>query len=362
MLPSAGLRTPRVAVAEGPRPIAKQTSPLHVDVVAVKAPLGAEKVVGVAPALPPTPRLTVTPFPIPRVAHKLTNAPPQLVVVEVTVTPEGKVTPVGIEIALVMDPTPLVRDPTPLVMDATTLDSCERIEEMEAVASLWTEEIMLLRLVGLVTPLVRESMMLEASDTTEEMTPVADAPISLVREPTALVILEMMGTEENPGMDVLPVVPTLMIEDAPFVASLRMEEMALVGFAPEVIPVISDAREDATPEGKTLVGSPVISLAIELSALDPREVALVKPPRIEETWDGSLEVSMGPTVGTPEKLGRVSLEVVEPALTIDEIGTETPPDAPAVALTETGGRRVEAADERTANWTPLRVTPLVREL
>jgi hypothetical protein len=142
---------------------------------------------------------------------------------------------------------------------------------------------MLLRLVGLVTPLVRESMMLEASDTTEEMTPVADAPISLVREPTALVILEMMGTEENPGMDVLPVVPTLMIEDAPFVASLRMEEMALVGFAPEVIPVISDAREDATPEGKTLVGSPVISLAIELSALDPREVALVKPPRIEET-------------------------------------------------------------------------------
>jgi hypothetical protein len=136
MLPSAGLRTPRVAVAEGPRPIAKQTSPLHVDVVAVKAPLGAEKVVGVAPALPPTPRLTVTPFPIPRVAHKLTNAPPQLVVVEVTVTPEGKVTPVGIEIALVMDPTPLVRDPTPLVMDATTLDSCERIEEMEAVASL----------------------------------------------------------------------------------------------------------------------------------------------------------------------------------------------------------------------------------
>jgi hypothetical protein len=58
---------------------------------------------------------------------------------------------------------------------------------------------------------------------------------------------------------------------------------------------------------------------------------------------------MGPTVGTPEKLGRVSLEVVEPALTIDEIGTETPPDAPAVALTETGGRRVEAADERTAN-------------
>jgi hypothetical protein len=204
MLPSAGLRTPRVAVAEGPRPIAKQTSPLHLVEVAVKTPLGAEKVVGVAPALPPTPRLTVALFPIPRVAHKLTNAPPQLVVVEVTVTPEGKVTPVGIEIALVIDPTPLV------------------------------------------TP-------------------------------------EMMGTEENPGMEVLPVVPTLMIEDAPFVASLRIEEMALVGFTAEVIPVISDASEEATPEGKTLVGNAVISLAIELSTLDPREVALVRPPRMEET-------------------------------------------------------------------------------
>jgi hypothetical protein len=190
----------------------------------------------------------------------------------------------------------------------------------------------------LVTPLVRELMMLEASDTTEEMAPVADAPMSLVREPTALVTPEMMGTEENPGMEVLPVVPTLMIEDAPFVASLRMEEMALVGFTPEVIPVISDASEDATPEGKTPVGSPVISLAIELSALDPREVALVRPPRMEETWEG-----------TPEKVGRVGLEVVEPALTIDEIGIETPPDAPAVALTETGGRRVVPADERTAN-------------
>jgi hypothetical protein len=122
MLPSAGLRTPRVAVAEGPRPIAKQTSPLHLVDVAVKAPLGAEKVVGVAPALPPTPRLTVMPFPIPRVAHKSTNAPPQLVVVEVKEAPGGKVIPVGLEIAL--------------VMDATTLDCCERMEEMEAVASL----------------------------------------------------------------------------------------------------------------------------------------------------------------------------------------------------------------------------------
>lgn len=58
----------------------------------------------------------------------------------------------------------------------------------------------------------------------------------------------------------------------------------------------------------------------------------------------------------------MGLEVVEPALTIEEIGTETPPDAPAVALTETGGKIVEAADERRANWIPLRVTPLVKEL
>lgn len=67
-------------------------------------------------------------------------------------------------------------------------------------------------------------------------------------------------------------------------------------------------------------------------------------------------------LGTPEKLGKGALEVVEPALTIEEIGIETPPDAPAVAPAETGGKRVEAADERTANWIPLRVTPLVREL
>jgi len=156
--------------------------------------------------------------------------------------------------------------------------------------------MMLLRLVGSVTPLVKELMMLEASDTTEEMAPVADAPTSLVREPTALVIPEMMGTEENPGIvGLIEVVPTLMMDDAPFVASLRMEEIALVGFTAEVMPVISDASEDATPEGNTLVGSAVISLAIELRALDPREVALVKPPRMEETWEGSLEVPMGST-------------------------------------------------------------------
>jgi len=138
--------------------------------------------------------------------------------------------------------------------------------------------------------------MLDASDTTDEMAPVADAPTSLVREPTALVIPEMIGTEENPGIvGLIEVVPTLIIEDAPFVASLIMEEIALVGFTAEVMPVISDASEDATPEGNTLVGSAVISLAIELRALDPREVALVKPPRMEETWEGSLEVPMGST-------------------------------------------------------------------
>jgi len=143
MLPS-GLRAPSVAVVEGPRPTAKHMAPLHWVEVAVNCPLGApEKVVGVAPELPPIPRLTVTPFPIPRVAHKLTNAPPQLVVVEVKVTPVGKVTPGGIEMALVMeprsevtDPRPLVAEPTALVIDAIALDSSDRIDETEAVASL----------------------------------------------------------------------------------------------------------------------------------------------------------------------------------------------------------------------------------
>lgn len=152
MLPS-GLRTPSVAVAEGPRPRAKHTSPSHLVEVDVNCPLVPEKVVGVAPALPPIPRLTVTPFPIPRVAHRLTNAPPQLVVVEVKVTPVGRVTPGGRvtdptplvidPTSLVIDPTSLVIDPTALVMDgmllvteAMTLDSSDRIEEIVAVASL----------------------------------------------------------------------------------------------------------------------------------------------------------------------------------------------------------------------------------
>lgn len=102
----------------------------------MNCPLAPEKVVGVAPALPPRPRLTVTPFPIPRVAHKSTNAPPQLVVVEVKVTPVGKVTPGGRTIPLVIVPTPLVMEGMLLVMDAMTLDSCDRIEETVAVASL----------------------------------------------------------------------------------------------------------------------------------------------------------------------------------------------------------------------------------
>jgi hypothetical protein len=211
--------------------------------------------------------------------------------------------------------------------------------------------MMLLRLVGLVTPLVRESMILEASDTTEEMAPVADAPISLVREPTALVIPEMMGTEENPGMEVLPVVPTLMIEDAPFVASLRMEETWEGSLE---VPMGSTA-EEIKPEGiEVAVGSAEM---IELSAPVLTPVAVVSCEIREESWLPMTPVAVDASdirldktpLGTPEKVGRVGLEVVEPALTIDEIGTETLPDAPAVALTETGGRRVEAADERTAN-------------
>jgi hypothetical protein len=129
MILPAGSKAPSVAVIDGPTPTAKQTAPLHWLEVAVKTPLGAEKVVGVAPALPPRPRLTVTPFPMPRVAHKSTNSPPQLVVVEVKVTPVGKVTPGGRMI-------PLVIGPTTLVMDAIALDCCDRMEEMEAVASL----------------------------------------------------------------------------------------------------------------------------------------------------------------------------------------------------------------------------------
>jgi len=67
-------------------------------------------------------------------------------------------------------------------------------------------------------------------------------------------------------------------------------------------------------------------------------------------------------LGTEENPGRETLELVEPALL--PVGTlaETPADAPAVALMETGGKMEEAADERRANWIPLRVTPLVSEL
>ena len=223
MLPS-GLRAPSVAVTEGPTPSAKQTTPLHWVEVAVNWPLAPEKVVGVAPELPPIPRLTVTPFPIPRVAHRSTNAPPQLVVVEVKVTPVGRVTPGGRVIdptPLVIEPTSLVIDPTALViegmllvMDAMTLDSSERIEEIVAVASLCTDEMMLEMLEGSVTPLVRELIILEASDTAEEMAEVAEAPTSLVKDPTALVIPEMIGTDENPGREGLKLVePALTTEE-----------------------------------------------------------------------------------------------------------------------------------------------------
>lgn len=164
---------------------------------------------------------------------------------------------------------------------------------------------MLEMLEGSVTSLVRELIMLEASETAEEIAEVADAPISLVIDPTALVMLEMIGTEEKPGREGLEVVePTLTREDAMLEASLKMDEMALVGLVAVLIPLTSDAKEEATLEGRTLVGMAVISLAIELSALDPIDVALVRPPRMEDTSDGSLEVVTGPTTEEIKPEGR----------------------------------------------------------
>jgi hypothetical protein len=357
MLPS-GLRAPRVAVTEGPTPRAKHTAPLHWVEVAVYCPLAPEKVVGVDPNLPPRPRLTVTPFPIPRVAHKSTSAPPQLVVVEVKVTPVGKVTPGGRTI-------PLVMGPTTLVMDAIALDPSDRIEEIEAVASLWTEEMMLEMLVGLVTPLVRELMMLETSDSMDETTPVADAPISLVRELTALVTPEMIGTEENPGREGLKLVePALIREDARLVASLKMEETSEGSLEVPTGPT----TEEIKPEGREVaVGSSEIS---ELNAPVLTALAVVSCEIKEESWLPMTPVAVDASearldrtpLGTAENPGREGLKLVEPALT--PVGTlaETLPDAPAVAPTEAGGRIEEAADERRANIIPLRVTPLVREL
>lgn len=324
MLPS-GLRAPSVAVTEGPTPRAKHTTPLHWVEVAVNCPLAPEKVVGVAPALPPRPRLTVTPFPIPRVAHKSTNAPPQLVVVEVKVTPVGRVTPGGRTIPLVMDPTPLVMDGMLLVMDAMTLDSSDRIEETVAVASLWTEEMILEMLEGSVTPLVKELMMLEASETAEEMAEVADAPTSLVRDPTALVMPETIGTEENPGRE-----------------GLKLVEPALT-------------TEEIKPEGREVaVGSSEIN---ELNAPVLTELAVVSCEIKEESWLPMTPVAVDASdtrldtipLGTAENPGRETLELVEPALL--PVGTlaETPADTPAVALMEAGGKIEEAADERRAN-------------
>jgi hypothetical protein len=73
--------------------------------------------------------------------------------------------------------------------------------------------MILAMLVGLVTPLVRELMMLEASDTIEETAPVADAPISLVSEFTALVTPEMIGTVEKPGREGLKLVEPALTAD-----------------------------------------------------------------------------------------------------------------------------------------------------
>lgn len=70
---------------------------------------------GVAPALPPIPRLTGTPSRRPIVAHKSTKAPPQLVVIAVAVAPGGRV--IG-----------AVTDPRPLVIEAISLDAPDRTE------------------------------------------------------------------------------------------------------------------------------------------------------------------------------------------------------------------------------------------
>lgn len=112
-------------------------------------------------------------------------------------------------------------------------------------------------LVGLVTPLVRELMMLEASDSMEETTPVADAPISLVRELTALVTPEMIGTEEKPGREGLKLVePALIKEDARLVASLRMEETPEGSLEVPMGPT----TEEIKPDGREVaVGSSEIS-------------------------------------------------------------------------------------------------------
>jgi hypothetical protein len=117
--------------------------------------------------------------------------------------------------------------------------------------------MMLEMLVGLVTPLVRELMMLEASDSMDETTPVADAPISLVRELTALVTPEMIGTEENPGREGLKLVePALIREDARLVASLKMEETSEGSLEVPTGPT----TEEIKPEGREVaVGSSEIS-------------------------------------------------------------------------------------------------------
>jgi hypothetical protein len=399
MLPSV-FRAPRVTVVEGPTPSAKQST-LSQDAIVVVITSPPGRVVGTLGAVmtgmrPPAPTLMRLPsaFRAPRVmvAEGPTLSPRQ------TTPSHDEVVPVlGIPVIIGVNGRPLVIGPTTLVMDAIALDCCDRIEEMEAVASLWTEETMLAMLVGLVTPLVRELRMLEASDTTEETAPVADAPISLVSEFTALVTPEMIGTEEKPGREGLKLVDP----------ALRADEIN-----PEGIEVAVGSSESSE------LNAPVLIALIVESCETKEESWLPMTPVAVDASDARLDRT---PPGTLEKPGREGLRLVEPALTADEIRpegkevavgnweikelkapvlivlavescetreeswlptapvaveawearlertlegtpTETPPDAPAVALIEAGGKIEEAADERRANMIPLRTTPLVSEL
>lgn len=112
-------------------------------------PLAPEYLVGVAPPIPPMPRLTGIPSKRPMVAHKSTKAPPQLVVIAVAVAPGGRV--IG----------PVI-DPKPLVIEAISLDALDRIELAGSVIWLTMEEMTLGGLTAVLIPLI--------SDTNEEAT------------------------------------------------------------------------------------------------------------------------------------------------------------------------------------------------
>jgi hypothetical protein len=138
MLPSV-FRAPRVTVVEGPTPSAKQST-LSQDAIVVVITSPPGRVVGTLGAVmtgmrPPAPTLMRLPsaFRAPRVmvAEGPTLSPRQ------TTPSHDEVVPVlGIPVIIGVNGRPLVIGPTTLVMDAIALDCCDRIEEMEAVASL----------------------------------------------------------------------------------------------------------------------------------------------------------------------------------------------------------------------------------